>query len=199
MIFLHLKSLNRDQEVGPGKCVVFLKIPYINKNSAFLETNIKRITRHTYFAAKPRVTFTSKPLLIPAGKDLIPKFDKSMVIYQYKCYCDSSYIGLTSRQLKKRIKEHVPKCVRDYMVLTEEEKKTKKSIKINNSVKRSGIAEHLVNNDKCAENFNFDRFEIVKNCANISELIKLEAICIMLRKPKLCRQQEFDYVVSLFP
>ena len=81
--------------------MVTLKIPYISRNSAFLEKNIKQVTRNTYFAAKPRVIFTSNPLLTPAGKDLIPKFDKSMVIYQYKCYCDSSYIGLTSRQLKK--------------------------------------------------------------------------------------------------
>ena len=100
--------------------MVILKI-FISRNSGFLEKNIKQVTRSTYFAAKPRVIFTSNPLLTPAGKDLIPKFDKSMVIYQYKCYCDSSYIGLTSRQLKKRIKEHVPKCVQNYMALTEEE------------------------------------------------------------------------------
>ena len=83
------------------------------------------------------------------------------------------------------------------MALTEEEKE-KKSIQINNAVKRSAIAEHLIKNHKCAENFNFDRFKIVKSCVNISVLIKFEAICILVRKPKLCRQQEFDYVVSLF-
>ena len=39
-----------------------------------------------------------------------------------------------------------------------EKEKEKKSVKILNAVKRSSIAEHLVNNQSCAENFNFDRF-----------------------------------------
>ena len=36
----------------------------------------------------------------------VSNFNKSMIIYQ-------SYIGLMTRQLRKRIKEHVPKSVRN--------------------------------------------------------------------------------------
>ena len=40
--------------------------------------------------------------------------------------------------------------------------------------------------------------KIIKNCNNVFDLIKLEAICILLRKPVLCKQKDFDYTVSLF-
>ena len=43
-----------------------------------------------------------------------------------------------------------------------------------------------------------NRFRIIKNCNNVFDLIKLEAICILLRKPVLCKQKDFDYTVSLF-
>ena len=65
-------------------------------------------------------------------------------------------------------------------------------------MKRSSIAEHLVKNPDCSKKFGLERFKIIKNCYNISDLIKLEAICILLRKPKLCKHKDFDYTVSLF-
>ena len=43
-----------------------------------------------------------------------------------------------------------------------------------------------------------NRFKIVKICNNVFDLIKLEAICILLKKPVLCKQKDFDYTVSLF-
>ena len=37
-----------------------------------------------------------------------------------------------------------------------------------------------------------------ENLTKMFHLIKLEAICILLRKPVLCKQKYFDYTVSLF-
>ena len=45
------------------------------------------------------------------------------------------------------------------------------------------------------ENFNMDEFEIIKSCGKLFDLIKLETICILIRKPKLCRQNGFDYML----
>ena len=59
-----------------------------------------------------------------------------MVIYQFECYCDNSYISLTSRQLNKRVKEHIPTLVEKFLRISEKEKE-KKSAKILNAVKRS--------------------------------------------------------------
>ena len=89
------------------------------KRSVYLEKNFKQLISSTFSAAKPRVVFTSSPMLTPQGKDQIPTFNKNMVIYQLKCYCDNSYIGLTTRQLKKRVKEQTPACVDKFLNLTE--------------------------------------------------------------------------------
>ena len=67
-----------------------------------------------------------------------------------------------------------------------------------NASKRSAIAEHLVNNSNCASNYNLNRFKIIKNSFSISDMIKLEATCISIRIPKLCKQKYFDHTVSLF-
>ena len=72
------------------------------------------------------------------------------------------------------------------------------SERIVNTLKRSAIAEHLVNNPDCTSNYNFKIFKNIKNCYSIFNLNKLEAICILLRKPKLCKHKDFDYTVFLF-
>ena len=54
----HLKNLNKTKLFGPQKCVVTLKLPFI-KNAVAFEKNIKQIVRSSYFAAKPRIIFTS--------------------------------------------------------------------------------------------------------------------------------------------
>ena len=58
------------------------------------------------------------------------------------------------------------------------------------------IAEHLVNNPDCASSYNLKWFKIIINYYSIFDSIKLEAICILLRKPKFCKHKYFDYTVS---
>ena len=194
-ISIHLINLNKSKLIGPRRCVVTLKLPFVNKNSIAVEKNIKQLIRGAYFAARPRIIFTSMSLVKPGGKDLVPKFKKSMLVYQYDCFCKATYIGMTSRQLIKRVKEHVPKSVESYC---NSEEKECKSTQVLNALKRSSIAEHLVNHPNCANNYNRNRFKIIKSCNNVFELMKLEAICILLRKPTLCKHKEFDYTVTLF-
>ena len=54
----------------------------------------------------------------------------------------------------------------------------------------------MVYNSTCANSYNLNKFKFVKICSNVFDLIKLEAICILLRKPVLCKQKDFDYTVS---
>ena len=49
------------------------------------------------------------------------------------------------------------------------------------------------------KNYNINRFKFIITCSNVFDLIKLEAICILTKKPDLCKQKDFDYTVSLFP
>ena len=52
--------------------------------------------------------------------------------------------------------------------------------------KFNNIAEHLVNNQSCDENFILERFKIIKSCYNVIDFVKMEAICILNRKLTLC-------------
>ena len=133
--------------------------------------------------------------LTPEGKEQIPTFDKIMVIYKFECYFDNSYIGLTTIQLTIRVKDHILACIDNFLKLAQKEKK---SNKITNAVKKSAIAEHLVNNQSFSESFDLKRFKIIKSYCKVFDFVKMEAICILNRKPTLCRQKEFDYSVALF-
>ena len=75
--------------------------------------------------------------------------------------------------------------------------KTRRKTVVNAS-KRSSIAEHLINNTNCGNNYNSSRFKIINSCTNSIDLVRMEAISIFLNKPELCKQKEFDYKVSLF-
>ena len=81
-----------------------------------MENKIKHLIRNTNYAANPRIVFTTKPLLKPGGKDPLSNLNKLMIIYQYSCSCTASYIGLTARQLRKTIREHLPKSVDNFFL-----------------------------------------------------------------------------------
>ena len=71
------------------------------------------------------------------------------------------------------------------------------NIALMNATIKSSIAEHIVNYPNCGKNYEDIRFKIVQQCSNLYDLLKLEAIFIYLNKPELCKQKEFDYVVTL--
>ena len=94
--YIQFKWLKKKQRNWTRKMCDNLKNPTYDQKVCILEQNIKQVTGSTYFTAKPKVMFTSNPLLTHNGKNLISKFGKSMVVYLFKCYYDNSYIGLTS-------------------------------------------------------------------------------------------------------
>ena len=56
--------------------------------------------------------------------------------------------------------------------------KKKKSNEFIDAIKRSAIAEHLVNNQSFAKSFNLKISNTVKSCYNVFDLFKMEAIWI---------------------
>ena len=63
-----------------------------------------------YFAKHPSLCLLYS--LLPTIKDVLPALQKSNVIYQFSCHCDSRYVGRTSQRLQDRIKQHVSKSIR---------------------------------------------------------------------------------------
>ena len=61
-----------------------------------------------------------------------------MVVYQFDSFSKASYIGMTSRQLIKRVREHIPKSIESYCHSKDKESK---STQVLNVLKRSSIAE----------------------------------------------------------
>ena len=98
---LHMKNLDRIKTIGPEKCKVTLRVQFINKSTEMIEKI--HLIRNMYYAANLRIVFTSNPLLTPGCKDSVSYFNKSMITYQYSYCCTESYIGLTTRQIRKRI------------------------------------------------------------------------------------------------
>ena len=67
----------------------------------------------------------------------------SNVIYKFKCHCDSVYVGRISQRFHIRRDQHVTKSLRTWM-------KTGLNKPTNRS---SAVAEHLINNSECANNY----------------------------------------------
>ena len=96
-------------------------------------------------------------MIRPGGKDPISEYKKSMVGYQFICFCEDSYVGMTSRQFGKRIKEHIPKSIEEFCKTSNKENK---SIRVVNALKRSAIVKYLVNNLDCASNYDLKKFKV---------------------------------------
>ena len=175
--------------------VVAIRLPFVGLASSAIEKDLRLLTRQCYPLVKPRIIFTSRPMLSHVCKDRIPIKDTSLVVYQFKCCCGSSYVGHTVRRLGTRMKEHIPACVvkhykseilPDYM-----ENKT-----LLNAAKGSAVAEHLLKNPKCGSAIAQCDFSILHKCSSIFRLKILESVVIAALEPKLCKQSEFDFVTS---
>ena len=76
--------------------------------------------------------------------------------------------------------------------------KKNKSVRVVNASKDLLLPLPSVNNSVRASNYNLNRFEIIKSSFRISDLFKLKAICILIRKFSMCKHEDFDNTFSLF-
>ena len=132
-------------------------------------------------------------------KDVLPAIQKSFVIYEYKCHCDSRYVGRTSQRLQDRIKQYVPQWLRQQLTRPRRSQ-PHRSCKRNDTKPDcdSAIGQHLLDNDRCALNYDDKRFSILAAARSSFHLNLLEATYIKTRRPVLCRQKEFVYTLKLF-
>ena len=144
---------------GPEKCPVYLRVPWISKPSTNLEKEVKTALESCYGSVSTRLVFTSKRMLPVACKDVLPAIQKSFVIYEYKCHCDSRYVGRTSQRLQYHIKQHVPQWLRQQ--LTRPRRSQPHRLCKRTDTKPdcdSAIGQHLFDKDRCALNYDDKRF-----------------------------------------
>ena len=166
----------------PKKCPVYLKVPWIGKPSTNLEKELKTAVESCCGSVSTRLIFTSKHMLPVARKDVLPTIQKSFVIHEYKCHCDSRYVGRTSQQLHNRIKQHVPQWSRQQLARPRRSQPHKSSKR--NDIKPgsdSAIGQHLLDNDQCALNYDNKRFSILAAARSSFHLNLLEAALKLFR------------------
>ena len=78
---------------GPEKCPVYSRVSWIGRPSTNLEKEVKTAMESCYGSISTHLVFTSNRMLPVARKDVLPAIQKSFVIYEYKCHCDSLYVG----------------------------------------------------------------------------------------------------------
>ena len=178
---------------------MYLRVPWIGKLSTNLEKEVKTAVEICYGSVSTSLVFTSKCMLPVARKDILPTIQKSFVVYEYKCNCDSRYVGWISQRLQDRIKQDVPQWLRQQ--LTRARRFQPHRLCGRNDIKPdcdSAIGQHLLDNDQCALNYDNKRFPILAAARSSFYLNLLEAAYIKTRRPVLCRQKEFVYTLKLF-
>ena len=178
---------------------MYLRVPWIGKPSTNLKKEVKTAVESCYDSVSTRLVLTSKRMLPVARKDVLPATQKSFVIYEYKCHCDSRYVGRTSQRLQDRIKQHVPQWLRQQ--LTRPRRSQPHRLCKQTDTKPdcdSAIGQHLLDNDRCALNYDDKRFSILAAARSSFHLNLLEPTYIKTRRPALCRQKEFVYTLKLF-
>ena len=122
--------------------------------STKFENQCKTAVSLCFDAIKLRVVFSTRKMLPTVRKDVVPTNQQSMVVYQYVCRCDCRYIGRTSQRLQDRIKQHIPKAIRNQ---TQPDRDLFRS----NPTSTSAIGQHLLNNEKCASYYDDNQFSIL--------------------------------------
>ena len=125
-------------------------------------------------------------------------FSESFVLYEYKCHCDSRYVGRTSQRLQDRIKQHVPQWLRQLLTRPRRSQPHRSCKRTDTKPDcNSAIGQHLLDNDRCALNYDDKRFSILAAARSSFHLNLLEQwfITFFLLLPPKC----FDgYQLPLF-
>ena len=181
---------------GPEKCPVYLRAPWIDSASQQLEHQIKSAVQNYNGAVSPRLVFLSQFMLPAAKKDVLLANQRSMVIYEYVCRCDSRYVSRTTQRLQERVKLHVPKAIRQKNTFTQEQEthqsqptRTQPNRKCKAKSKTqfepesdSAIGQHLLESNQCACSYSESRFKILTIARSQFHLSLLEALYSLRKK-----------------
>ena len=124
-------------------------------------------------------------MLPVARKDVLPTTQKSSVIYEYKCHCDSRCVGRTSQRLQDSIKQHVPQWSRQQLTRPRRSQPHRSCKRTDTKPDcDSAIGQHLLDND-CNNN----------NLLNIQSLSRVDVVLLFWSLiPVFPRTQTVAYV-----
>ena len=161
---MKMKQYHALPKFGPEKCPLYLRLPWLGSVSTRFEKQVNLLS-NSAFPLWNHVLFTNE--LLPAtNKDVLPALQKSNVINQFSCHCDSRYVGRTSQRLQDRIKQHVPKSIRSCsssqkLLLPARRCKSSTQTNTQSLTSDSAIGLHLLQNPTSAQHYDDSRFSIL--------------------------------------
>ena len=185
---MKMKQFYALPKFGPEKCPVYLRLPWLGSVFNRFEKQVKFAVKQCFSTVEPRVVYFTNELLSATNKDVLPALQKSNVIYQFSCHCDSRYAGRTSQRLQVRIKQHVPQSIRSCFVSQKRllpARRCKSFTQANTQSLASGLAIelHLLPNPTCAQHYDDSRFSILARGRSPFHLSALEATFIKPSNP----------------
>ena len=186
-----LSSSSRLPDIGPKRCPVYLRLPWLGSVSLRFDKQVSSAVSKCFFAAETRVIFTTRSAFPSVNKDLLPTLKLSNIIYHFTCQCDADYVGRTSQRLADRIRQHVPPSFL-LSLCTNASQQDRRGTNTS-----SAIAEHLFNSPECASTFTPGLFSILAKARNTLHLHVLEALYIKKLRPSLCKQRDLLFKLRL--
>ena len=162
----HNNKISDESSVEVERLPLFL--PYFGQASIQFAKSLKRLCRKKFDVRILPIYQTVKVLKYFQLKSATPKALCSNIVYQFSCACDAhlSYIGMSSRHLSTRAKEHLNLADK----------------------RKSAIKDHLYSCDICSNNLDMDSFTVLKKCNSEYETKIHEALLIKKQGPKLNKQ-----------
>ena len=138
--------------LGRGSQVFRLFQRLARKSAKFIrnyngsESQIRQPITKCFFPVNPGIVYRTSRALPSINKNCVPTNQKSSVIYECECQCDSGYVGPTKQRLGNWIKQHVPSNIRNKTAPQREQ--PPRSCRSRNTVKTSdsAIGQHLLDN-----------------------------------------------------
>ena len=106
---MHSSNKNANDNTDKEKPIICV-LPFLGTYTKRLERRIKQTIRQSMSSIHIRFIYRSSSRLssLFTFKDKIPQYLTSNIVYKYKCSgCNSTYIGETTRHVKKRFSEHM--------------------------------------------------------------------------------------------
>jgi hypothetical protein len=172
---------------------VSLQLPFKGDDvTRMLIRRLKSTVARTYYAAEPMVFYKTRRIPAPSIKEQLPLLAKSHILYLFQCRCSATYVGLTERQLKFRISEHIPAWVKNHV--TQHNGQSREPTRTH-KLPASAIARHLLETNHQVDPSN--SFRVIHTSSNSRRLHYAEIIAIRKLQPPLCVQKNLFYTTKL--
>ena len=165
-----------------SKQILYITLPFLGPLSYSIRKQLRKVLIPAYPHLNIQYVFSNKftiASLFPF-KDKVPMHLQSLVVYQYKCRCSATYVGMTACNLGKRMAEHEG---------VSERTGSAKQNKLHSAIRDHSRKHH--------HPFDRDHFTILSTAANKYSLAILEAIFIKINKPSLNRTQDTEQLITI--